>query len=327
MTIRSVHSLLGRKALSYLGKSRSDASSSNRLHLFSFSTQVNDDPSTLVAGVTADDLEKKSAMANYFAANFPEYRSAGFSSSEISGISREDQSSDDDIDTHEDSQVGQKIESPLNIRYLSCYKRTEEGSRMCVRLREYYNLIPGVIYGSDSTQNILSIDPSSRILVKTPWEQIQREMDLFTYHNFESRVYNLTVYEDESDDEGVVHRVVPANVKHHPVLHKIYCCNFLRYFPGKPIKIPLVYINEEESGALKRGGFVVPLNRHVTCIVDEGVRIPDAIEVDCTNLNLKDVIRMDRLIFPDGVRAGKKQYKDRFLVGTVFGRRSDTADS
>lgn len=328
MTIRSASIVIGRSFRSCPSRSGSNACRS-RLHAFPFSTKVktlNNDPSTFVAGVTSDDLEKKSAIADYLAANFPEFRSAD-AFSEMSELSMTNQSSEDHVDTEEDSEAEQSMDSPLNIRYLSSYKRTEEGSRMCVHLREYYNLIPGIIYGSDPTQNILSIDRSSNILVKTPWEQIQREMDRFTYHNFESRVYDLTVYEDESDDEGVVHRVVPANVKHHPFLNKIYCCNFLRYFPGKPIKIPLVYINEEESGALKRGGFVVPLRRHIICVVDEGVRIPDAIEVDCTDLNLKDVIRMDRLIFPDGVKASKKEREDRFLVGTVFGRRSDVADS
>lgn len=324
--MRSARSIIGRGSLSCFGKSKSDASS--RLHGFSFSTKAKIlkshqiQPSSFVAGVTIDDVETNSTIADYFAANFPEYKTA-VSSSEMPGLSE----AEDNEDTEGDLEADEINESPLNIRHLSSYKRTEEGSRMCVRLREYYNLIPGVIYGSDPTQNILSIDQSSKILVKTPWEQIHREMDRFTYHNFESRVYDLTVYEDESDDEGVVHRVVPANVRRHPVLNKIYCCNFLRYFAGKTIKIPLVYINEEESGALKRGGFVVPLNRHISCVVEEGVRIPDAIEVDCTDLKLKDVIRMDRLIFPDGVKASKKARPDKFLVGTVFGRRSDTGDS
>jgi len=159
----------------------------------------------------------------------------------------------------------------------------------------------------------------------TPWEQIQREMDRFTYHNFESRVYDLTVYEedDHDEEEGAVHRVVPANVQFHPIQNKIYCCNYLRYHAGKPIEIPIVYANEDESGAMKRGGFVVPQNRHISCLVEDGVPIPEAVEMDCTGLKLNEVIRMDRIIFPPGVKASKRVKPERFLVGTLFGRRAD----
>eukprot|EP00979_Chaetoceros_neogracilis_P010812 scaffold2612_cov267-Chaetoceros_neogracile.AAC.5 len=281
----------------------------------SFSTKVKslNDPSALVTGVTVEDIENDPALAEYFAVNFPEYgkeiQTPG--SAEITADAELDDEDEDDL------------VSPLNIRLLSGYKRSEKGSQPCYRLRDHDELVPGIIYGSDPTQSILSIHASSKILVKTPWEQIQREMDRFTYHNFESRVYDLTVFEDDDDEEGVVHRVMPANVQHHPILQKIYCCNYLRYFPGRPINIPIEYINEEESGALKRGGFVVPRSRHVSCIVEDGVPIPEFIEMDSTGLRLKEVIRLDRLIFPEGVKASKRVKEEKFLVGTVFGRNAD----
>ena len=86
-----------------------------------------------------------------------------------------------------------------------------------------------------------------------------------------------------------------------------------------------MYINEEESPAMKRGGFIAPVNRYVPCLVEDGVKIPDGIELDCTGATLKEVIRRDRLIFPDGVIPGKK-VKDDFLIGTIFGRKADIGD-
>jgi len=308
MTSRAV-SILGKNAVSRLSNSRPNL----RPFMGSFSTNVNslNDPSTFVTGVTTDDIKNDPALAEYFAVNFPEY------GKEVQTPVSTETDADAELEDEDD------FDSPLNIRLLSGYKRSEEGSQPCYRLRDHHQLVPGIIYGSDPTQNILSIHASSKILVKTPWEQIQREMDLFTYHNFESRVYDLTVFEDDDDEEGVVHRVTPANVQHHPVQQKIYCCNYLRYFPGRPVNIPIEYINEEESAALKRGGFVVPQSRHVSCIVEDGVPIPESIEMDSTGLRLKEVIRLDRLIFPEGVKASKRVKEDRFLVGTVFGRNAD----
>ena len=305
--------IIGRRILPRIGRQRLQPS------LGQFSTNVKglNDPSTFVQGVTVSDLEKDPVLAEYFAVNFPEY-----GTEDETGTSNDSQPLASEISSAdaESEGVEEELESPLNIRTMSSYKRAEEGSISCYRLRERDFLIPGLIYGSDPTQKIVSNDPSSKILVKTPLNEIQREMDRYTYHNFESRVYDLTVFEDEDDEEGVVHRIIPANVQHHPWQKKIYCCNFLRYFPGKPIKIPIVYINEEESGALKRDGFIVPQNRHVTCNVEDGVPIPEAVEMDCTGLKLKEVIRMDRLIFPDGVKPSKLVDEKKFLVGSVFGR-------
>ena len=77
---------------------------------------------------------------------------------------------------------------------------------------------------------------------------------------------------------------------------------------------------------MKRGGFVVPVNRHVSCVIEEGVDIPEAIELDLTGAVLREVVRIDRLIFPDGVKPSKRVDPKKYLVGTIFGRRSDGED-
>eukprot|EP00551_Chaetoceros_affinis_P008409 CAMPEP_0203671790 /NCGR_PEP_ID=MMETSP0090-20130426/7477_1 /ASSEMBLY_ACC=CAM_ASM_001088 /TAXON_ID=426623 /ORGANISM="Chaetoceros affinis, Strain CCMP159" /LENGTH=376 /DNA_ID=CAMNT_0050536935 /DNA_START=34 /DNA_END=1164 /DNA_ORIENTATION=+ len=337
------------RALKFLSKSA--AVSSSTLSSLSFSTAAErPDPSQYVQGVTASDLENSPALKDFFAANFPEAfgKSQGDNDEEnedvfeIDGVlmkigrpsssqqqqRQQQQQSENqymDIDITE-----QSCDLSLNIRPMVSYKRcieTEEGSRQCRRLRHNDDMIPGMLWGSDPTQGILSNDtsPSTRIMIKTPSRYIQREMDLFTYHNFGSRVYDLTIFEEEGDTEGTVHRVTPRDVQHHPVqFGKLYCLNFVRYYPGKPIDIPITYINEEESPAMKRGGFIAPFNRYVSCIVEEGVSIPEKIELDCTGTLLKDVLRRDRLIFPEGVRPSHKAKED-FLIGTVFGRRVDLA--
>eukprot|EP00536_Pseudo-nitzschia_multiseries_P006526 jgi/Psemu1/324375/estExt_fgenesh1_pg.C_1390029 len=235
-----------------------------------------------------------------------------------------------------DAGLGNAEQQRLNIRVLKTYLRSEDeaGSRACRRLRNS-NIIPGVLFGSDPTTSseskILSTDPSSTTLLKTPWPELQRELDRY-HRRFESRVYDLTVLEhkeedDEDESEGTVHRVVPSSVQWHPVQGSIFCANFVRYHPGRPLKIPLRYINEEESPALKRDGFIIPVKKYVPCIVEEGVPIPDSLEVECTGLQLKDIIRMDRVIFPDGVRCIDGLDLKNFVIGPVRGGRgAATAD-
>lgn len=300
----------------------------------SSSSSYNHDPSTFMQGVTKEDLEKDPVLAEYFAVNFPDY------GKDADEIAKEEKVLVDAFGTpipmptikNRDLDLEEVNSYPLNIRPMAAYSRdleSEEGTKKCYKLREEQNLIPGILYGGDPTAKphpIQSRDPSSKVLIKTPWDQIQRELDRFTYHNFESRVYNLTVYENEEDKEGVVHQVIPSDVQHHPAQKKVYCVNYLRYFPGRPIKIPIVYINEDESAAMKRGGFVVPVNRHVSCVIEEGVDIPEAIELDLTGAGLKEVVRIDRLIFPDGVKPSKRVDPKKYLVGTIFGRRSEVGD-
>lgn len=296
-----------------------------------------EDPGKLVAGLTAEEAEANPEISDFLRSNFGEDTTGDediTSGIQIpSEVLREFGIEDDEAATPDkkygdprvDAGLGNAEQEKLNIRVLKTYLRTEEGSRPCRRLRNN-SMIPGILFGSDPTSEILSSDSSSKVLLKTPWPELQRELDRY-HRRFESRVYDLTVFEDESDTEGTVHRVVPSSVQRHPVQGSIYCANFLRYHPGRPLKIPLAYINKEESQALKRDGYIIPVTKHVECFVEEGVPIPDVLEVECTGLKLKDVIRIDRLIFPDGVKPIDTLDLRNFVIGPVRGGRgASTSD-
>lgn len=308
-------------------RSASSASSEDKL----------EDPSKLVAGLTLEEVEENPEISDFMQSNFGDEASSG--DEEItSGISipaevlREFGIEDDDVaasekkygDPRVDAGLGNAEQQSLNIRVLRTYLRSEDGSRVCRRLR-YNNQIPGILFGGDPTANIPSSTASSKVLLKTHWSELQRELDRY-HRRFESRVYDLTVFENEDDTEGTVHRVVPSSVQRHPVMGSIYCANFLRYHAGRPLKIPLTYINQEESAALKRDGYIIPVTKYVDCIVEEGVPIPNALEVECTGLKLKDVIRIDRLIFPDGVRPIDTLDVKNFVIGPVRGGRGAATD-
>ncbi|KAL3915985.1 MAG: hypothetical protein SGILL_005386 [Bacillariaceae sp.] len=304
------------------------------------------DPSKLVSGLTQEQVDANPEIAEYLQANFGASDSSDTSNANAQngihvpleiqkefGVTEEDFQSTSKAtlskkskqydDPRVDAGLGTEEQQALNIRVLKTYLRQEEGTKPCNRLRNHHKLIPGILYGSHASAKVNSMQASSKTLLQTPWAELQRELDRF-HRRFECRVYDLTVYENENDDTqgSTVHRVIPRNVQRHPVQGKIYCSNFLRYHAGRPIKIPLQFINQEESAALKRDGFIIPVQKHVECFIEEGVRIPDALEVECTGLVLKDVIRMDRVIFPDGVRPTDRVDIENFVVGPVRGGRS-----
>ena len=311
-------------------RSASSSSSSNKL----------EDPGKLVAGLTVEDVEANPDIADFMRSNFGDKGTNGDEeiTSGISipiellrefGIEEENEVAVPEKkygDPRVDAGLGNAEQQSMNIRVLKTYLRSEDGSRSSFRLRtNSAPMIPGILFGSDPTLKILSSNSSSKVLLKTPWPELQRELDRY-HRRFESRVYDLTVFENESDTEGTVHRVVPSSVQRHPVMGTIYCANFLRYHAGRPLKIPLTYVNEEESPALKRDGYVIPVRKFVECFVEEGVPIPDALEVECTGLQVKDVIRMDRLIFPDGVKPIDRLDLENFVIGPVRGGKSAAED-
>jgi ribosomal protein L25 (general stress protein Ctc) len=303
------------------------------------------DPSTLVTGVTKERLDADPQLADFFLANFPH----AFAKTERTA--GDVLSDDDDIDVStillnpSEAAAAARYEEKLrlrkeraaaektmvyerNIRPLTTYRRDpqrdpqrDDGTRNSKRLRYHEGMIPGLLYGGDPFQQIYSRQKDTQIFLKTEWKVLQRELDRYR-HNFESRVYKLTVKESIDDDsDGREFLVTPQNVNRHPLLETIYCANFLRYHPWRPLKIPIRYINVDESPALKRDAFMLPIQRFIECYVDEGVDIPESIDLECAGLLMKQVARKDRLIIPDGVRLTKRMLKrgEEMIVGVVRG--------
>lgn len=299
-------------------------------------SNVDIDPSKFISGVTKDVLEKDPTIAEFLRSNFPDT----FETEEdIDNITT--QAEDEQQPIKNWGEIRRSAPKPYrNIRSLISYQRcnkTEEGSRASNHLRRI-GYLPGVIYGGDPYKGIDSYDRSnsnSRIYIKTPTSVMQSEWDRYRWH-LESRVYDMTVYSSieakEHGEEGIIHRVMPRSVQRHPVNDEMmYCCNFLRYHPGRTIQLPLMLINEEESPALKRDGFLLPINRFVECIVEDGVDIPEILEVEATGLKYKEVIKLDRVLFPEGVKPSNRllkysKNKHEFIIGPIFGGKSQEDD-
>lgn len=96
-------------------------------------------------------------------------------------------------------------------------------------------------------------------------------------------------------------RVLPKDVAFHPVTDQPLHADFFRLAKDAKIEvnIPVVFVNEEESPGLKKGG-VLNVVRHELELVCESDKIPDQIEIDVTGLEVGDSIHISTLTLPTG---------------------------
>ncbi|MGZ5792816.1 MAG: 50S ribosomal protein L25/general stress protein Ctc [Croceibacterium sp.] len=103
------------------------------------------------------------------------------------------------------------------------------------------------------------------------------------------------------DINGKMVRTLPKDVALHPVTDRPLHVDFLRLSKDAKIQVavPVVFVNEEESPGLKKGG-VLNVVRHELELVCESDKIPDEIQLDVTGLDIGDSIHISHVSLPDG---------------------------
>jgi large subunit ribosomal protein L25 len=96
-------------------------------------------------------------------------------------------------------------------------------------------------------------------------------------------------------------RALPKDVALHPVSDRPTHVDFLRLSRDAKIQVavPVVFVNEEESPGLKKGG-VLNVVRHELDLVCESDKIPDEIRLDVTGLDIGDSIHISHVSLPAG---------------------------
>jgi len=101
--------------------------------------------------------------------------------------------------------------------------------------------------------------------------------------------------------DGTDNRTLPKDVAFDPVTDRPLHVDFFRLAKGAKVQvnIPVVFVNEEESPGLKRGGVlnVVRFELDLMCDADN---IPDKIEIDVTGLEIGDSIHFSAIDLPEG---------------------------
>ncbi len=155
---------------------------------------------------------------------------------------------------------------------------------------------PAVIYGGN--EEPVAIHLEEKALNKA----------LGTGH-FLNSVVELTV-------GGKTIRTLPKDVAFHPVTDRPLHADFLRVSKDSVVhvNVPVIFINEEKSPGLKKGG-ILNIVRHELEMICAPDAIPDDIIVDVSGYEVGDSIHFSAVTVPAGV---KPAITDRdFTIATI----------
>eukprot|EP00596_Hydrurales_sp_CCMP1899_P010868 CAMPEP_0119043050 /NCGR_PEP_ID=MMETSP1177-20130426/16950_1 /TAXON_ID=2985 /ORGANISM="Ochromonas sp, Strain CCMP1899" /LENGTH=149 /DNA_ID=CAMNT_0007010291 /DNA_START=306 /DNA_END=758 /DNA_ORIENTATION=+ len=124
--------------------------------------------------------------------------------------------------------------------------------------------------------------------------------------SLECTVFNLKL------DDDTEHLVTPRQLQIHPLSDAPISLNFLKWNPKIRMRIPLKYINADQSVDLRRGCFLMPINKYVECLC--AYEPPQHIIVDLNGTIKNQVIRLSNVKLPPGVVACKNKIEDIPLV-------------
>jgi len=111
-------------------------------------------------------------------------------------------------------------------------------------------------------------------------------------------------------------RTLPKDVALHPVTDRPTHVDFLRLAKDAKIhvNVPVVFVNEDDSPGLKKGG-VLNVVRHDLELVCDSDKIPDEIQLDVTGLDVGDSIHISHVNLPQG---SESAITDRdFTIATI----------
>ena len=172
----------------------------------------------------------------------------------------------------------------------------ETAGRGSARAARRQGRVPGVIYGGDEPPMIISVD------LRT----LSREFDK---GGFTNKMLALKV-------DGKTYRVLPREVQLHPVTDTVMHVDFLCLAEDSEVRImvPTVFVDEEDSPGLKRGG-VLNVVRHEIELICRAASLPEQIMISLEGLDIGDGVHINDIALPEGVRPA---IADRnFTVATV----------
>jgi large subunit ribosomal protein L25 len=178
---------------------------------------------------------------------------------------------------------------------LSAETRDRAGKGASRELRRQ-NRVPAVIYGNKQEPELIHVE--EKALIKL----------LMTGH------FSNSVVEIELGGKKQI--TIPKDVAFHPVSDRPTHVDFLRIVKGAKvdIEVPVVFINEDASPGLKRGG-VLNIVRHELELICENDKIPDDIQIDVAGFDVGDSIHISHVKLPKG---SESKITDRdFTIATI----------
>ncbi|MDE2654829.1 MAG: 50S ribosomal protein L25/general stress protein Ctc [Gemmatimonadetes bacterium] len=167
------------------------------------------------------------------------------------------------------------METTLNLT-----TRHDSGKGVARKLRRA-GRVPGVIYGGGEEPVLVSMEAQQALL-------------LFHSISVENTILDLMVDDREAE------RALVREVQTHPYRTELLHVDFLRVQRGVAIELNIpVHVTGVPAGA-RDGGVLEHIGHDITvkCVPS---RIPEAIEVDVSDMETGDVLRVGDLEMPEGV--------------------------
>ncbi len=142
--------------------------------------------------------------------------------------------------------------------------------------------IPGVVFGADKPPEHVALDA----------------LELTKAHLRGDLLSTLI----ELDVSGEKTQVLPREVQTEPVRDTILHIDFLRVTERTRIavEVPALFVNEEASPGLKRGGVLNIVRREIELLCPAGA-IPESLEFDVSGLDIGDAVKISMVALPENV--------------------------
>ena len=165
----------------------------------------------------------------------------------------------------------------------TAFERAKQGTGASRRLRNS-GRTPGIVYGSTTAPQLIELDHNSL------WFALQKE-------SFHAALLDMEL-------NGNTEKVVLRNVQYHPFKPLVLHVDFQRVDENTRVrkKVPLHFINAEESPAVKQDKCLV--NHALTEVTVDclAMQIPEFITVDLGNAVKGQSIHTDDLVLPAGAK-------------------------
>jgi large subunit ribosomal protein L25 len=170
-----------------------------------------------------------------------------------------------------------------SVKELKATSRPRAG-KGAARAERRAGRVPGVIYGDSKPPLAISLDHADLR------QRIYAGRFLTTIHEIEV--------------EGQKHRVIPRDFQLDPLRDAPIHVDFMRLGEGATIRvsIPVHIVNAETSPGVKRGG-TVNIVTHTILVRTPADRIPSAIDVDVSNLDLAHSLHLSDITLPAGTKS------------------------
>ncbi len=186
----------------------------------------------------------------------------------------------------------------------------EDTGRAAARRLRHAGRIPAIIYGGNKPELPITVN---RIAVTKLLDQ----------EAFYTSIVDIKIKGKRGANKALV-----KDVQWHPVRDEVMHIDFMRVSSSDVVHVtvPVHAVNFEKSPGDVKGG-LLEIIRHELEVACRADAIPEAIEVDCANLDIGDTVHIRDLALPDGVTVPEIEHNPElnFTVLNVAAPRVESA--